>query len=257
MFAGVTLDRHADDVARFVFGFSSGFLQNLPGQLVRLPRRVPLDLFEELPPRLLRAQSRRLSQLLAHLPHPLRHLPLPLRQRLASLRQAGFLFLQRLLRLHQPLELRINQPLPFAQPPLQFCAFSPSGGERLFRLLAQLQRLLVGRQQRLLLDPFRFPPRLGEQLLRLDRAHLLHVAVLPPPEHKAQRRPGGQEEGAFKNIAQPNHSKTARGLHQQPARRRQDAINNLTVERHSTGPALRPRQQPVIIAFAPAQSAAL
>ena len=65
--AGVALNGHADDAARLLLRLVFGLLQNVLGQLRRVPQAAVLDLLQKRRPRLRLAQFRQARQLFAPL----------------------------------------------------------------------------------------------------------------------------------------------------------------------------------------------
>ena len=78
-------------------------------------------------------------------------------------------------------------------------------------MLAKFQRLLAGGRGRIAFDDFRLAARFIQKCLGFEGFCLLKTAFPPPKQDKTNRCAGGKQSGAFENIRQQNHFRTARG----------------------------------------------
>ena len=269
MLARVALDGYADDAARLFFGLEFGVVEDMAGEVIGVAQGLLLDFLEEFCARFGFVHSGQLLQLFEALARQFGEFAFLLFDHFGPFAQGRSLFLQILFRFDDALELRVNECLAFAQALFQFGPLGAAGGKGLLDLRAQFESFLVGGQAGVAPNHLRFAVGFGRQRLGFESFDLLEAAILPPQQQVAQYHAAHQEDGVFNDIDPRAHSKTARRLQLDPARRRQDAIyrnvlrsdwkaiNDLFIESHSASRSAHDRQQLVIKPFTPAQAAAL
>ena len=177
--AGVTLDRHGDDLAGLFLGARLGLVQNLPGDFRAVGEGFLLDFLEKLSPGFGRRKTAELLQLLAALLGEGDQFLLGIFEGGALALQHFPLLLQIGLGFDDPVELGIQQRFAFGQAAFLRGEFGAVRGQRLFDLRAELERFLVGGGAGL------FQLRVG-----FAPADVLAAAGARIQDHRANSRPG-------------------------------------------------------------------